>query len=310
VSLALLPNATTWALQTAPAAFLLALLAWPLHSGAQSAQPVLAVGEIETSVAGLDSDSLQTALSTALSRTRKFTLMDSARFGALGQGASAAVDYVVNGRVLEVAIGAGQAPAPRECVVTVTLRLQLRAQDTGTILWDEPTTHSRVIDAAALDGKPCTTEATGDVDWLGRQGADDLAGRLTMAIFPIKVSRIVDREVYLNYGEGFLQRGEVLALPRQSSAARETVAAGSPWIGAVAVAEVKGGFSIARVLHGPRSLRVGDVVQRVDAGFARQLGPCSAADTLREQSCAGHPDSAACQKASAKADQQCAAAFN
>lgn len=310
MSPALFPNAATLARQMVPAALLLALLSWPPCSDAQSAQPVLAVGEIETSVAGMDSDSLQTALSAALSRTRKFTLMDSGRFGALGQGASAGVDYVLDGRVLEAAIGVGQASAQRDCVVSVTLRLQLRSRDGGMTLWDEPTTYSRVIDPAALDGKPCTTEATGDVDWLGRQGADDLAGRLTMAIFPIKVSRIVDREVYLNYGEGFLRRGEVLALPRQGGEGHEAVAAGSPWIGAVAVAEVKGGFSIGRVLHTTRSLRAGDIVQRADPGLVRLLGPCSASEALRAQACAGNPESAGCQKATSKADQQCVAAFN
>jgi hypothetical protein len=310
VSLKLFRHAMYRVRQTALSALLLAMLFGSPQSFAQSAQPVLAVGEIGSAVVGLDTGSLQAALSAALSRTRKFTLMDSARFSAIGQGASAGVDYVVHGRVLEAVMGTGLAPSPRECVVTVTLHLQVRAQDAGTTLWDAPTTHSRVIDAAALDGKACATGATGDVDWLGRQGADDLAGRLTMAIFPIKVSRILDREVYLNYGEGFLQRGEMLAVPLQGGAAREAGAAGSPWFGAVVVAEIKGGFSIGRVLHTTRSLRAGDIMQRADPGLARLLGPCSASEALRAQACAGNPESAACQRASAKADQQCAAAFN
>lgn len=307
-----LSHCVAMARRTCPAAALLALMCAPPPLSAQSAQPVLAVGGLESAVAGMDTRALQTALSTALARTRMFTIMESARLEALAEerGAFPGVDYLVRGRVLETAMGTSKAPPVRECVATVRLQLQVISRETGSSLLDESITHPRVIEPAALGGKPCAADSASEIDWLGREGADALASRVTMAIFPIKVARISDREVYLNYGEGSLRRGEMLGVSAQGSVARNIGGGDTGWIGAVSVTEVKGGFSIGRVLHGTRGLRVGDIMQRADPGLARLLGPCSAAEALRAQACSGNPESASCQKATAKADQQCAAAFN
>jgi len=249
----------------------------PTAVSAQSHKPTVAVVRIDDLTHSNASDQLSTMIESALAGTGKFRLIERAQLGKLvGEQARAAggivttntpgkvggfegVDYLVYGTITSVSakrsddVGStlmagflGQRGA--HCTaVRATLALDIKITDTrsGEIKY---ATH---IDDSQKSATSCNGDAGIDSAALMRSAADKVANGLTTSIYPIQIAMAApDGSLVLNYGEGTVTQGAVMAVyskgdPIRDPASGDIIGSTETKLGLIRVSEVAARMSKA-----------------------------------------------------------------
>lgn len=262
--------------------FSLSLLILTVEISAQSKKPVIGIGEMRSSVGG-DVDTFRAMLETALANTNKFDLIERSRIGDLiseqalsaggitqgsGQiGGISGVDYLIYGSITKLGVETNEfnlgdyQSASADGVMSVDLRVV--DVNTGSIRISETVeVESSVASAINIDGRSIGGDEADPLSSVQRIAATQIAGKISLNIFPIKVINIKDDLAYLNYGSSILNKcswgnsnscylkivelGEGFVDPDTG----EVLGAEEEYIGAVEVIEPKSKFTIARILEG------------------------------------------------------------
>jgi hypothetical protein len=301
------------------------------QSLAQSSRPVIAVGEISSNISGFDSGSVQVAVENALAKTKKFTIMERTRLEALlrEQGLSIAgitsagkklggfsgVDYLIYGSITNASLENNNLLIMRECEAKMSMSIRVVDVKTAEIRLSESITVKEGVNTTPTDQNPCSGVSIGDINFLGANGADLIANKLTMTIFPIKVAKVGDAgEVYINYGEGQIPKDGTLKVVRMGEGfvdpdSGERIGAEETLVGVITISEVKAGFSIGRIIASREQIKVGDIATLGDKGFRRNADSCIRAEDSRLKSCTQDSASSSCQRAASKSESTCAVLF-
>ena len=187
-----------------------------LHNNfpSQSNKPVIAVGEITSAVGGFNTLSIQLALENALQKTNKYTMMERIRLDALLQerGLSmsgvtdgradisgfSGVDYLVYGSVSNISIERTNALIAFSCDASLSMNVRVVDVNSGEIRLSESVFVEKNLQTVFDENvDPCGGITLSNINIMGEDTSDDIANKLTTAIFPIKVARVSKGQVYL-----------------------------------------------------------------------------------------------------------------
>ena len=221
-------------------------LMWAQVATGEQSIPVIAVGDIQSSFRTPDSQTVQTAIESSLSKTRKFAIMERARLdelleerslsvsgiaeGNASLGGFSGVDYLLTGRLMEatVAKGRGNETWPfgglfgggggGGCRAIVGLDVRVVDIHTGQISVSENLAVSESVSVNYPDyadySDPCryanSAEKQSALTAAGHGVARLIAEEITIALFPIKLVRVQGQEAFVNYGSAFLSPGDYL----------------------------------------------------------------------------------------------------
>jgi curli biogenesis system outer membrane secretion channel CsgG len=260
----------------------ISLLTFSFEVFAQSNKPVIGIGDMQSSVGG-DVNTFRAMLETALANTNKFELIERSRIGDIiseqalsaggitegsGQiGGISGVDYLVYGSITKLGVESNEfnlgdyKSASQDGVMSVDLRVV--DVSTGSIKISETVeVESSVSSAINIDGRSIGGDEADPLSSVQRVAAVQIAGKIALNIFPIKVINVKDNMVYLNYGSSILSKcswsssescylkivelGEGFVDPDTG----EVLGAEEEYVGAVEITEPKSKFTIAKILEG------------------------------------------------------------
>ena len=307
-----------------------------------SSIPVIAVAEIESTNKYFDTASVRSALETAISKTRKYKLMDRAGLSTLLEerglslagvvdgnaslGGFSGVDYLITGRVSQASLAAQSVILMAQCKGEVALDIKTVDVHTGEIRFAEIITSSDVVNTTGTELDPCYGVSSANLQPLLVPAAEEVVEKLSMALFPIKVVRVAGGEVYLNYGEPVLLQGDYLEVVRLGEGFRdpdtgEILGADEENIGYLFIRDVRPKFSIASVAQQQRQISVGDIVHKLSDKETRAVRKmlsgiekarrakersCNNARKKQQRNCRKDADSSRCRDAEASAEHACA----
>ena len=249
---------------------------------AQSNKPVIGIGEMKSTVGG-DVGSFRAMLETSIANTNKFELVERSRIGDLiseqalsaggitqgnGQiGGISGVDYLIYGSITKLGtetsdIKLGDYKSKSK---TGVMSVDLRVVDTstGSIKISETVeVESSISSGLNIDGRSIGGDEADPLSTVQRAAAIEIAGKISLSIFPIKVVNVSGNQVYLNYGSSILSKcswtdsdscylkivslGEGFTDPDTG----EILGADEEYIGSVEVVDPKNKYSIANILEG------------------------------------------------------------
>ena len=305
------------------------LLASPFGAVADSNKPVIGVGTIESSFYEYDARNIQTAIETALSKTGKFTLIERGRLDELlaeqnlslqglvdgnieGLGGFGGVDYLLYGRVTQLSLEADNKFLYAECDARFGLDIRVVDVASGEIRISENTTMKDSVNTSDAQANPCRGIGISAFDGLTDKTARTVAANLTQKLFPVKIAKVDGNTVYLNYGEEFLGRGELLRIVSLGEGfvdpdTGEVLGAEEEVIGFIKVSKTKAKFSMAEVIFQTDELSVGDVAQRLNKDERRRLEDhlkdCERAQRTEEKTCRKEGDR--CDRAMEEREMAC-----
>ena len=323
---------------------------------AQANVPVVAVGGIESPYRDLDTDTIRTAMESALSKTRKFKIMERARLdtlleerglsvtgiadGTASYGGFSGVDYLVTGRVMDAGTGSASGSSipilgafAGGCEAIVELDVRVVDVGTGEIRFSENVAGSdriRVDYPENADyGDSCRYAKRGQITAALGNVAQSVAvatvEKITMALFPIRVVRVVDGQAYLNYGSTFLSNGNYLRVVTLGEGfvdpdTGEVLGADEEDAGFVVVTDTRPKYSVSDVVYATRPFQVGDVARQMsrsegravkkmladrERARAKRESACRRAEKSRDRSCEKNENSSRCRRALASIEDNC-----
>ncbi|MDE0662140.1 MAG: hypothetical protein OXI79_21110 [Gammaproteobacteria bacterium] len=326
-----------------------ALHVWPVAG--QEHVPVIAVAEVESGSALLPGPTVRVAIESALAEMPAFTTLKRKELAAvleasdisladIGRGDQAfreasGVDYVLTGRA-RASVASKLSPlgtllrvlrSGSECTAAVRLDVGIVAIGTGDTAFSARVTHREPVEVVYPPGAdysdPCQY-ANRSRKWRALEAALDgvaleVARKLTLALFPMRLLRVADTGVTLNYGESFLSVGDQLKVvaPIQSGGESES---DTPVVGYLAVSAVGSRTAVADVIYARRPLTAGDGaavlakdegkrLERLLAAMARtaakQERACENARKRVRRYCPRDPDSRRCRSAEAAVKANC-----
>ena len=304
---------------------------------AQENMPVVAVGGIESPFRDLDTDAIQTAMESALTKTRKFKIMERARLhtlleerglsvsgiadGTASYGGFSGVDYLVTGRVMDASTGAAAGSSipilsafTGGCEAMVQLDVRVVDVGTGEIRFSESVAGSDSIRVDYPDnpdyGDPCKYAKSGQVaaalGAVAQAVAVATVEKVTMVLFPIRVVRVADGQAYLNYGSTFLANGNYLKVVTLGEGfvdpdTGEVLGADEEDAGFVVVTDTRQKYSVSDVVYAIRPFQVGDVARQMTRSESRAVQKM-----LTDRERARTKREAACRRAEKGRDRACA----
>ena len=305
------------------------LVACSIFVSAQGNKPIVAVASFESSFSNYDSRNIQTAIETALSKTQKFTLMERGRLDSLlaEQGLSAnglvagsgeiggfsGVDYLIYGRVTQLGLEAKNVLIMSACEAQLGLDVRVVDVKTGEIRLSENISADDQVNTAGAEENPCNGVGISAFDNLTATTARKLAEKLTQTLFPVKLAKVSSDEVYLNYGEGFLNSGEILKVVSlgegfEDPDTGEIIGAEEELLAIVKVTKLRPKYSIASILMQAGDLNRGDVANRLSKKAQKKaqkvVKSCASAIKRVTKSC--KKDGKKCDKAREKKATSCA----
>ena len=308
----------------------LTLMALPFVAVADANKPVIGVGAIESAFYDYDARNIQTAIETALSKTGKFTLIERSRIDELlaeqnlslqglvdgnisGLGGFGGVDYLLYGRFTQLSLEADNKFLYAECDARFGLDIRVVDVASGEIRISDNTTLKDSVNTSDAQDNPCRGIGIAAFDGLTARTARTVAANLTQTLFPVKIAKVDDMSVYLNYGEEFLGRGEFLRIVSLGEGfvdpdTGERLGAEEEVIGFVKVSKTKAKFSIAEIVFQNQDFSVGDVAQRLGKDerkrLENQIRDCDRAQRAEEKACRKSDDR--CDKAMDEREEACA----
>lgn len=273
--------------------------------------PVIAVGEITTAVRQWDMENMRTAIETAISKTRKFVLMERSRLDALLEerglslsgiteginslGGFGGVDYLLYGRVTQVNLESKYRVLVSVCDATVGLDVRTVDVRTGEIRFSESVRLSKNVATGDADADACRGLPLSSLEELSVDAAEIVARKLTISLFPIKIANIDGSRAFLNYGEPLLKKGDYVRVVRIGEGfvdpdSGEILGAEEVDAGMLRVAEVRTRYSIADIMLVRENFGVGDVGHKVAGKDATkavelELAACEKARKNEERRC-------------------------
>ena len=249
---------------------------------AQLNKPVIGIGEMNSEVGG-NVTSFRAMLETAIASTNKFELVERSRIsdllseqalssGGVTQGSEqiggiSDVDYLIYGSITKLGAESSDVKIGKfksgSTTGVMSIDLRVVDVDSGRIKISETVeVESSISSGINISGESIGGDDADPLSSVQRLAADQIAAKISLSIFPIKVIRVKDSQVYLNYGSQILSKcsrtscdagylkiismGEVFSDPDTG----EILGADEEYIGAVEVAEAKSKFTIANILEG------------------------------------------------------------
>ena len=273
--------------------------------------PVIAVGEIATAVRQWDTENMRTAIETAISKTRKFTLMERGRLDSLLEerglslsgitegidslGGFSGVDYLLYGRVTQVALENKSLLLFSQCEATLGLDVRTVDVQTGEIRFSESVRLSQNVATGGGDENACSGVPLSSVEDLSIDAAETVAGKLTVSLFPVKIANVDGKRVFLNYGEPFLRKGDYVRVVRLGEGfvdpdTGEVLGAEEVEAGVLVVADARARYSIADIALAREEINIGDVGHKVSGKSAvkavqSEIATCDRARTNEQRRC-------------------------
>ena len=142
--------------------------------------------------------------------------------------------------------------------------------------------------------------------------AREIVETISQVLFPVKLAKVTEDEVYLNYGEGFLEKGEMLKIASMGEGfldpdTGEILGAEETLIAIVQVETLRAKYSVASIILQTDDLSVGDVANRLDKNDSKKLQKavvrCNKDTTKAKKAC--DKGSKSCDKSRAKAELSC-----
>lgn len=286
-----------------------ALVSAPAFAAEQS--PVIAVGEITSSVRQWDTENMRTAIETAVSKTRKFRLMERSRLDALLEerglslsgitegidslGGFGGVDYLLYGRLTQVGLESKSQLLFTQCEATLGLDVRTVDVGTGEIRFSESVRLSKNVATGDANSDACRGLPITSVEELSIDAAEMVARKLTVSLFPIKIANVDGSRAFLNYGEPLLQTGDYVRVVKIGEGfvdpdSGEVLGAEEVEAGILRVAEARPRYSIADILLVRENFGVGDVGHKVEGKNAvkavqSELTACDRARKNEERRC-------------------------
>ena len=261
---------------------LTALLSAPCRAELEGDLPHIAVTEIESTVDSREwqdykntkASNFQTMLETQLTKINRFKIMERNRVDqVLGEQLLresfaqnntavrvAGVDYIVYGAITK--FGSQRQTLSVRSVqterVTTTIGVDIKVVDarTGEIRIAESVEESVTTgEGVSVRG---FTRVDGAVDPLAdvqRAAARKTAALITGSIFPIRVVAVDDSSIYLNFGDGMLQPGDLLDIVREGRAfvdpdTGRSLGSTRSKVARIRVVETTSEFSMAELISG------------------------------------------------------------
>ena len=274
-------------------------------------KPVVAVGDFDSSFPNYDTKNIQTAIETALSQSGKYTLMERSRLDQLlaEQGRSAAgltqgsgqmggfegVDYMIYGRITQLSLESQNLLLLTQCNAHFGLDIRVSDAQSGEIRLSKTIEEEDGVATGQAQENPCNGVTFSSVDKLSTRAARQIVELLSQTLFPVKIAKISGDEVYLNYGEGFLNEEEVMKVTSVGEGfvdpdTGETLGSEETVIAVIQVADIREKYSTAKVLMNAGGLKVGDIVRRLEKADGRdlqkQLKACTDSTKARDTNCA------------------------
>lgn len=294
----------------------------------QSNKPVIAVGEITSAVGGFNTLSIQLSLENALQKTNKYTMMERTRLNALlkERGLSmsgvtdgranisgfSGVDYLVYGSVSNIAIERTNALIAFSCDASLSMNVRVVDVNTGEIRLSEQVLVEKNLKTVFDENvDPCRGITLANINIMGEDTSDDIANKLTTAIFPIKVARVSKGQVYLNYGSGSLQSGQPLTIKEVGEGfldpdTGEVLGAEETTTAVIVVADVRKSYSIADVVVSNAQINVSDIAYRIEGKKSKKLIKQCSTDAKRSiKECTKNADGKKCKSANKKKSKSC-----
>lgn len=262
----------------------------PAHS--KLGKPVIAVGDFSSTFSNFNTSSFRTMLETAISKTGKFELIERSRIadllkeqgmsesglldGELTVGGISGVDYMLYGTITEIKLEDTYALIMRVCKGTLGIDARIVDVATGSIRMSERVVATDQVNTSTGDQNSCSGVSAGSFREIQRQVADSLATKMAFSLFPIKVIKATDDQVYLNYGAPTLSKGDYLKLVRVGESfidpdTGEELGSDEEEAGLIQIVDVRGKFSIASVLAAVMPLETGFVANKLSAKEGKAL---------------------------------------
>lgn len=294
----------------------------------QSTKPVIAVGEITSAVGGFDTLSIQLSLENALQKTNKYTMMERTRLNSLlkERGLSmsgvtdgradisgfSGVDYLVYGSVSNISIERKNALIAFSCDASLSMNVRVVDVNTGEIRLSEQVQVEKNLNTVFDENvDPCRGITLSNINIMGEDTSDDIANKLTTAIFPIKVARVSNGQVYLNYGSGSLQPGQPLTIKEVGEGfmdpdTGEILGAEETTTAVIVVGDVRKSYSIADVVVSNAQINVSDIAYTINGKKSQKLVKQCSSDASRAiKECSKNETSKKCKSAVTKKSQSC-----
>ena len=254
----------------------------PGAASAQRGKPLVAIYKIEDVAKTGQADSFSAMIETSITTTNKFRVMERQHIGRLvGEQAGAkagllttntpgkvggfgGADFLIYGTITSVSsvrkanmgstflagmLSRGNSgPTCSNALATLGVDIKITDARTGEVRY------ATRIDETQRSATACGDNAQIDVNALLRSAADKVATGLVTAIYPIQVAAIDgDGQLVLNYGQGTLLAGTVLAVYAKGAEIRdpatgEVISNSETKLGFVRVVEVQSRVSKATPL--------------------------------------------------------------
>ena len=294
----------------------------------QSNKPVIAVGEITSAVGGFNTLSIQLALENALQKTNKYTMMERTRLDALLQerGLSmsgvtdgradisgfSGVDYLVYGSVSNISIERTNALIAFSCDASLSMNVRVVDVNSGEIRLSESVFVEKNLQTVFDENvDPCGGISLANINIMGEDTSDDIANKLTTAIFPIKVARVSKGQVYLNYGSGALQPGQPLTIKEIGEGfldpdTGEVLGAEETTTAVIVVADVRKSYSIADIVVSNADINVTDIAYKIEGKSSKKsVKKCSSDANKATKECSKNAEGKRCKSANDRKAKSC-----
>lgn len=182
-----------------------------------------------------------------------------------------------------------------QCEATVSLEVRTVDVNTGEIRFSETVGVSDVVASGSGDSNPCQGVSAASLGPLSSLAAEAVAEKLTITLFPVKLVRVNNNEVYLNYGAPFLVPGDYMKVVTFGEGfvdpdTGEVLGADEEESGLLLVRDVRHKYSIADVVYRyTPTMAVGDVALKLNAaeskGVRKMLADIERADAKQRRDC-------------------------
>ena len=309
-------------IRTISVMFAAILVAAVIPAQAATDTPVVGVGKFEVSgkdrrYESYDSRNFQSAIETALSKSRKYTLMERGRLDALleeqarsagglvtGSGSIGGfdgIDYLIYGRITQATLTSDGTGEYKSCGGKFAVDVKIVDIASGEIRLTQSIEKDNGWQSFRSNGKgqygdPCQGVSINQLAGMANEAASEIVGQFTQTLFPVKIAKVSGDEVYLNYGEGFLEHEEYLKVTGAGEGGfidpdtGELLGAEETLIAVVQIKALRPKYSVGEVLMLNGDLDVGMVANRLSYGDARALKKdikkCADAAKKRDKYCA------------------------
>lgn len=265
---------------------------------AQSERPSVAIFQMEDLAGTGQASTFSTMIETAIASTNRFRVIERERLGRLLQeqnraragvvtsrnrgrvGGFEGVDYLIYGTITSISVSSRAdigttivanllSRADQACgntIATLAIDIRITDADSGEIR------HVTRINESQRSAAVCNAQGQIDSAVLMRAASEKIAGALVTAIYPIQIAAMQpDGTIILNYGDGTLQAGAIMAVyargqPIRDPTTGQVIGNDETKLGLIRISEITGRMSRAMaVSEFPVPAQIGSIVRPASA---------------------------------------------